>query len=188
MKAGKVLLFGGIATALVFAGLKGAEVYNRVSQALGTINFNFSFVRIDGFVGEKVTWFTNPTIRVLFNLNLKNFSGFNLDVQKIYCRVEVQKAGTKEWAVIALPSGYINLKLLDGAEMNKPLSFDFKGLSTITSLTNKDNRHRVVITAEVKGQRLPAYTTDLELAGSFSKFLTTAKKLIGLKGVAELAA
>jgi len=190
----KLLIWGGIAAAALAAlGIKGASLYNKAAQALGMINFNFSFVRIHGLVGEEITKFTNPTIRVVFNLNLKNFTGFNIDVQKIYCRIETKKEGTKDWSVIALPSGYFNIKLADGGELNKPLYFDFKGVGTITSLINKANRHRVVITAELKGQRLPEYTTDLDLTGPISKFwdlaqkVNTIKQKVGLKGIDELA-
>jgi hypothetical protein len=173
--------------AVITGGVKGVSAYNKLKDAVGNFNFAFAFLRIHGLIGEGITKFTSPTIRVLFNLNLKNFTGFDIQVTKIYARIEMQKAGSKDWSVIATPTGYLDLNLKDGKEENKTLTFDFKSLATITSLINKNNRHRVYMTYQFKGQAMN-YTTDLDLTGPISTYWTKIKSSFpALKGVEDLA-
>jgi len=178
----KILIGTAIVAGVATLGVKGASLYNKVKQAAGNINFSVSFLRIHGLIGEGLTKFISPTIRVLFNLNLSNFSGFDIDVKKIYARIEANKAGTNSWDVIAKTNSYLDIALVDGKESNKTLTIDFKGLSTVTSLTNKGNRHRVVLTYNFKGQQLD-YTSDLDLTGPISTYWAKAKNSINsLKG------
>jgi hypothetical protein len=188
VKTGKILMFAGLAAAVAAVGVKGYSEVNKLKQALGTFNFSFAFVRIHGLIGEGITKFTNPTIRVIFNINLKNFTGYNIEINKIYARIETQKAGSNSWSVIATPGGYMDIKLADGGNIDKLIQFDFKGLGTITSLISKTNRHRVVMTYTFKGKSMPEYTTDLDLAGPIAAFWAKSKNAINaLKGVEDLA-
>ena len=168
--------------ALGFAGYKGVAFYNKVKNGVGNITFNISFLRVHGLIGEGLTKFISPTIRTLFNLNLKNFSGFDIDVSKIYARVETQKTGSSSWVLIASTTEYLSINLRDGKVIDKTLTIDFKGLGTITSLTNKLNRHRIVLTYNYKGQTL-SFIQEVDLTGPISSFWSKMKNSFNsLKG------
>lgn len=171
---GKILGVTGLLGVLAFAGYKGVSFYNKVKQASGNINFNVSFLRVHGLMGEGITKFVSPTIRTLFNLNLKNFSGFDVEVTKIYARIETNKAGSNNFNVLATTTDYFTINLIDGKEINKTLIFDFKGLATITSLINKTNRHRIVLTYNYKGQQLQ-FINDVDLTSPINSFWQKAK-------------
>ena len=180
---GKILGITAILSAIGFAGYKGISFVNKLKQASGNINFDVAFVRVHGLIGEGITKFTNPIIRALFNLSLKNFSGFDVEVTKIYARIETNKAGTSDWSVIATTIDYLKINLPDGKQINKTLTFDFKGLGTITSLTNKSNRHRIVLTYNYKGQQLQ-FIQDVDLTSPINSFWQKAKNTFNsFKGV-----
>lgn len=180
---GKILGITAILGAIGFAGYKGVSFVNKLKQAAGNINFDIAFVRVHGLVGEGITKFTSPTIRTLFNLSLKNFSGFDVEVTKIYARVETNKANSQDWSVIATTIDYLKINLPDGKQINKTLTFDFKGLGTITSLINKTNRHRIVLTYNYKGQQLQ-FIKDVDLTSPINSFWQKAKSTFNsFKGV-----
>lgn len=181
---GKII---GITTlvGLVFGGAyKGYSFYNKVKQATGNVNFSISFLRVHGLVGKKgFEQFLHPVIRILFNLNVKNFSGFDIDVKNIRVRVEAQTAGNDTWNMIGATTVYLNLSVKDGKEKNQELYFDFKGIATITSLINKKNRHRIVMTYEYKGQSLD-YTSDVDIVTPINTYWQKIKSGVNsLKGV-----
>lgn len=168
---GVTALLGGLA----YAGFKGATFYSKVKQASGNINFKVSFLRVHGLVGEGITKFLSPTIRTLFNLNLTNFSGFDVEVTRIYARIETSKATSNNiWDVIATTTDYQSIKLVDGKEINKTLTFDFKGLATISSLIKKTNRHRIVLTYNYMGQQLQ-FISDVDITGPINSFWQKVK-------------
>lgn len=157
-----VALVGGIA-------YKGVSFVNKIKQASGNINVNVSFLRIHGLMGDGITKFISPVVRVLFNLNIKNFSGFDIEVNKIFARVETNKVNSTTWDVIASTNDYLKITLRDGKQSNTTLTLDFKGLSTITSLLNKTNRHRIVLTYNYKGQQLESIK-DIDITGPLNSF------------------
>jgi hypothetical protein len=179
----KILGITAIVAAVATLGYKGVSFVNKVKQASGNITFNVSFLRIHGLIGEGITKFVSPTIRTLFNLELKNFSGFDIEVTKIIARVEYNKAGTQDWTNVATTDNYFTIKTTDGKIINKTLVFDFKGLATITSLINKTNRHRIVLTYNYKGQQLQ-FIQDVDLTSPINSFWQKAQKSFNtLKGV-----
>lgn len=179
----KILGITAIVAAVATLGYKGVSFVNKLKQASGNITFNVSFLRIHGLIGEGITKFVSPTIRTLFNLELKNFSGFDIEVTKIIARVEYNKAGTQDWTVIATTDNYFTIKTTDGKIIYKTLVFDFKGLGTITSLINKTNRHRIVLTYNYKGQQLQ-FIQDVDLTSPINSFWQKAQKSFNtLKGV-----
>ena len=192
---GKIIGVTAVVSLLVGGVYKGYSFYNKLKQASGNINFNVSFLRVQGLIGNGITKFLSPTIQVAFKLNIKNFSGFDIDVKKIYARVESNQANNDKWNVIATSSGfghnslyiegYLNLKLKDGLEDNYDLYIDFKGLPTIKSLMNKTTRQRIVMTYEYKGQALD-YTSDVDIATPINAYWQKIKNGIhSLKGVAS---
>ncbi len=181
--AGKI--FGITALVALVGGIayKGVSFVNKVKQASGNVNFNLSFLRIHGLIGDGITKFISPTVRVLFNLNTKNFSGFDIEVTKIFARVESNKVNSTSWSVVASTNNYTKLNLRDASETNTILTFDFKGLSTITSLLNKTNRHRIVLTYNYKGQQLETIK-DIDITGPLNSFWQKAtQKFNSLKGL-----
>ena len=64
---------------------KGYSVYSKVKAGVGNITPTVSFLRIHGLIGDGLTKFISPVIRTLFNLNIKNFSGFDISVTKNLC-------------------------------------------------------------------------------------------------------
>jgi hypothetical protein len=182
-KAVKIFGVTAVLAALGFAAYKGTSFLNKVKQASGNINFAVSFSRIHGLIGEGLTKLISPTIRVLFNLNLKNFSGFSVDVKNIYARIETQKDTDKSWSAIATTSSYFNITTNDGTEINKTLTFDFKGIPTITSLISKGNRHRIVMTYNFKGQQLQ-FIEDIDISGPINSYWAAIKNQFNsFKGV-----
>lgn len=171
---GKIFGITALIAGLVAASYKGVSFYNKVKQASGNITFGVSFLRVHGLVGEGITKFLSPTIRTLFNLNLKNFSGFNVDVTKIFARIETNKSGATTWDAIATTTDYLAINLKDATQINKTLTFDFKGTGTISSLINKKNRHRIVLTYNYKGQQLQ-FIQDVDLAGPINSFWQKVK-------------
>ncbi len=165
---------------------KGYSFYNKVKQATGNVNFSISFLRVHGLFGNKgIEQLLNPVIRILFNLNVKNFSGFDIDVKNIRVRVEAQTAGNSTWNMIGATTVYMNLAVKDGTEKNQELYFDFKGYATITSLTNKKNRHRIVMTYEYKGQSLD-YTSDVDIVTPINTYWQKIKSGVNsLKGISS---
>lgn len=179
---GKILGITALIAAVSYGGYKGVSFYNKVKQASGNITFDVSFLRIHGLIGEGITKLVSPTIRTLFNLELKNFSGFDIEVTKIFARIETNKAGSKDWNPIATTTDYFAIKLFDGKQINKTLTFDFKGLGTITSLINKTNRHRIVLTYNYKGQQLE-FMKDVDLTSPINSFWQKAQsKFNSLRG------
>lgn len=178
-------IFGITALVGILAGCayKGVSYVHKIKQASGNVNYNISFLRIHGLVGEGITKILSPTIRILFNLNIKNFTGFDIEVKNIYVKVQTQTTGSNEWKTIGTTNGYTNLSVIDGKEKNETLVFDFKGLTTINSLINKKNRHRIVMTYEFKGQSLD-YTNDVNITGAINTYWQKAKNSINsLKGL-----
>lgn len=182
---------------LALAGAyKGYSLYNKVKQASGNINFNLSFLRVHGLIGTGITKYISPTIEVVFNLNLKNFSGFDIELKNIYIRIESKTSSSNKWNVIATSkafghnslytAGYINISLKNGIEDNYSVYIDFKGLSTIKSLIEKSNRHRIVMTYEYKGQSLD-YTSDVDIVTPINTYWQKIRsKVNSLKGVGSL--
>ena len=166
---GKIIGVTALLAAITAASYKGVSFVNKLKQASGNINFDVAFLRIHGLIGEGILKFTSPTSRTLFNLQLRNFSGFDIEVNKIYARVETNKAGSQDWSVIATTSNYLAIKILDGKVINKTLTIDFIGLATITSLINKTNRHRIVLTYNYKGQQLQ-FIKDVDLTSPINSF------------------
>ena len=151
--------------------------------APGNINFAVAFLRVHGLIGEGILKFTSPTIRTLFNLQLRNFSGFDIEVNKIYARIETNVAGSQDWKVIATTTDYLTIKLPDGKVKNETLTLDFVGLDTITSLINKKNRHRIVLTYNYKGQQLQ-YVSDVDITGPINSYWQKIKgNTNSLKGI-----
>jgi hypothetical protein len=180
--AGKILGITAIIGAVAALSYKGVSFVNKLKQASGNINFDVAFLRVHGLIGEGIAKFTSPTIRTLFNLNLSNFSGFDIEVTKIFARVETNKAGTQDWSAIATTSNYITIKITDGKVINQTLTIDFKGLGTITSLINKANRHRIVLTYNYKGQQLQ-FIKDVDLTSPINAFWKKAQgQFNSLKG------
>lgn len=179
---GKILGITAIIGAVAALSYKGVSFVNKLKQASGNINFDVAFLRIHGLIGEGISKFTSPTIRTLFNLKLSNFSGFDIEVTKIFARVETNKGGTQDWSVIATTSNYIAIKITDGKVINQTLTIDFKGLVTITSLINKANRHRIVLTYNYKGQQLQ-FIKDVDLTSPINAFWKKAQgQFNSLKG------
>lgn len=169
---------------LIGGAYKGVAMYNKLKQASGNINFSVSFLRVHGLVGGTgITQLLNPIIRVLFNLNVKNFSGFDIEVKNIHVRLETQTTGNTTWKVLGTTNVYINLTVKDGKDKDEELRFDFKGLATIASLTNKKNRHRVVITYDFKGQPLE-YISDVDITSPINSYWQKARNNFNsLKGL-----
>lgn len=183
---GKILGVSALLGILAYGGYKGATFYNKIKQAAGNITFNVSFSRVHGLVGEGLTKFISPTIRAMFNLNLKNFSGFDIEVTRIFARVDTQKAGSNDWATIATTTEYMNINLKDGNIYDKTLTLDFKGFGTITSIIDKQSRHRIVLTYNYKGQQLQNIN-DVDLTSPINSFWQKAKSTINsLKGINTL--
>ncbi len=168
-KVGKILGITALLGTAGFAVYKGVSFVNKLKQAAGNITPDVAFVRVHGLMGDGITKFTNPTIRTLFDLSIKNFSGFNIDVTNIYARVETSKGNSNSWSVIATTSDYMKISLQDGKQINKTLTLDFKGLGTITSLISKTNRHRIVLTYNYKGQQLQ-FIKDVDLTSPINSF------------------
>jgi hypothetical protein len=178
----KIVGISFLLSAIGFGAYKGIAFYNKVKNGVGNITFNVSFLRVHGLIGDGLTKFISPTIRTLFNLNLKNFSGFNIAVTQIYARVETQKSVNGKWAVIATTNDYMSINLPDGKSVDKTLTIDFKGLGTIASLTNKLNRHRIVLTYNYKGQTL-SFIQEVDLTSPISSFWNKMKNSFNtLKG------
>ena len=181
---GKII---GITTLIGLAlggAYKGYSFYNKVKQATGNVNFSISFLRVHGLLGNKgIEQLLQPVIRILFNLNVKNFSGFDIDVKNIRVRVETQTAGNTTWNMLGATTLYINLAVKDGTEKNQELYFDFKGFATITSIINKKNRHRIVMTYEYKGQSLQ-YISEVDITSPINSYWQKVRKNINsLKGL-----
>lgn len=183
---GKIVGITALVGLLVGGAYKGYSFYNKLKQASGNINFNVSFLRVHGLVGNTgIAQLLNPILRIIFNLNVKNFSGFDIDVQNIHVRVETQPTNSTTWKPLGSTTVYINLSVKDGKEKDEELYFDFKGFATIASLTNKKNRHRIVMTYEYKGQALD-YTSDVDIATPINAYWQKIKNGIhSLKGVAS---
>ena len=179
---GKIVKGGVIVTILGLLTWKGISFYNKVKAGVGNITPTVSFLRIHGLMGDGLTKFISPVIRTLFNLNIKNFSGFDISVTKIYARVETQKAGNAKWATIATTSDYLTIAVKDGIAKDITLTMDFKGLGTISSLINKSNRHRIVLSYDYKGQTLQT-TQDVDISGPINSFWQKAKGSLSLKGI-----
>ena len=184
---GKILGITALVGLLVGGAYKGVSYVNKIKQATGNLNFSVSFLRVHGLVGNKgIEQLLNPIIRILFNLNVKNFSGFDIEVKNIRVRVEAQTASNTTWKMIGATTVYLNLSVKDGKEKNQELYFDFKGFATITSLTNKKNRHRIVMTYEYKGQSLD-YINDVDIVTPINTYWQKIKGGINsLKGVASI--
>ena len=165
----KILGITALIGILVAVSYKGASFYKKLKQASGNIMFDVSFLRIYGLVGEGITKFISPTVRVLFNLELKNFSGLNIEITDIFARIDFSKNGGKDWASVASAINRLTINSKDGSQINKELTFDFKGISTITSLINKTNKHRIVLTYNLKGQQLQ-FIKEIDISGPLSAF------------------
>lgn len=179
---GKIVKGVGITAIVGLLVWKGVSLYNKVKIGVTNITPNVSFLRVHGLIGDGITKFLSPTIRTLFNLNIKNFSGFDIDVTKIYAKIEVSKDGGKNYKSIATTSNYINISIPDGKEINKELTIDFKGLSTISSLMNKNNSHRILLSYNYKGQALQT-TQDIDISGQISSYWQKIKGSFSLKGI-----
>lgn len=161
------LLLGGI--------IAGKVAVDKLKQKAANIDFNIGFNRIHGFMGEGISKFLSPVIRTIFTLSLKNFSGLNLAVNKIYTRIEVQKPGSLDWTVIASQVNYINIAVNDGTNKDVAIPVDIKGFAAIGSLTNRKNKHRAVVSYEFKGIS-GTYVKDLDLAGPIALWYDQQKK------------
>lgn len=168
----------GLAILALAAGalIIGSKVtIDKLKEKAANIDFNIGFNRIHGFMGEGLSKFLSPVIRTIFTLSLKNFSGLNLAVNKIYTRIEVQKPGSMEWTVIASQVNYINVAINDGQSKNVDIPVDIKGFAAISSITNRKNKHRAVVSYEFKGIS-GTYVKDLDLAGPLFTWYDQQKK------------
>ena len=179
---GKIVKGVTIVGILGLLAWKGYSVYSKVKAGIGNITPTVSFLRIHGLIGDGLTKFISPVIRTLFNLNIKNFSGFDISVTKIYARIETQKAGIGNWNSIATTSTYLSIAVKDGTQKDIILTIDFKGLGTISSLINKSNRHRIVLTYDYKGQTLQTIK-DVDISSPINSFWMKAKGSLSLKGI-----
>lgn len=170
---------GGVIVALavlVGSGIVATKVVsNKLKEKAANIDFGFGFNRIHGLIGDGISKFLSPTVRIIFNLQLKNFSGINLEAKKIYTRIEAQKPGQKDWTVVATQTGYQNIAIKDGENKTFPVSMDVKGFASISSLTNRKNRHRAVVSYEFKGIA-GTYTSDIDIASKLGAFYDQQKK------------
>lgn len=173
-KAAKIGVIGTILAAAFFGGRYALKV---VKEKAANIDFSVDFSRVHGFMGSGITKFLSPTIRTIFNLTLKNFSGFALSAEKIYTRIEVQTPGSEDWTIIASQTEYINVAVADGATVVKPISVDIKGLASLKSIFNRKNKHRAVITYNFKGVS-GNYITNIDVAGKFGAWYDSQRKKI----------
>lgn len=181
---GKIVGITALVGLLIGASYKASALANKLKQATGNINISVSFLRVHGLVGSKgIAQLLNPIIRVLLNLNIKNFSGFDVEVKNIRVRIETLKSGSKDWIFLGATDKYINLSVTDGKEKDETLTLDFKGFATIASVTNKKNRHRIFVTYELKGQALE-YISDIDITSPISAYWQKIKGSINsLKGL-----
>lgn len=153
----------------------GKFAIDKLKKKAANIDFNISFNRVHGLMGEGFSRFVSPVIRTIFTLSLKNFSGLNLAVNKIYTRIEVQKPGSMDWTVIASQVSYINIISNDGTNKDVAIPVDIKGFAAIGSLTNRKNKHRAVVSYEFKGVS-GTYIKDLDVAGPIAVWYDQQKK------------
>lgn len=166
--------FAAIATALFYGG---KYAIGAAKEKAANIDFSIDFNRVHGFMGDGLTKFLNPTIRTIFNLTLKNFSGYNLSAEKIYTRIEVQTPGSTDWTLIASQIEYITVSVTDGKTTVTPIAIDIKGLAAIKSLFNKKNKHRAVVTYNFKGVS-GNYITAIDIASKFDVWYSAQRKKI----------
>jgi len=172
----KVIIGGTILAAVI--GI-GAAVINKVKKGVEKIDLNVSFLRVHGLVGT----IFNPGLQVVFNLNVKNFSGLDIEVRDVYTRIETAKAGSNEWSTVATQADYVNVAVINGKTSNLAIVIEFKGLPLLKSFIDKTNRHRAVVSYSFKGIG-GEYVKDLDLNGAIAPYVATLKSKLGLSGVA----
>lgn len=173
----------GLTALIGTLAVAGRFTINRLKERAANIEFNINFNRIHGFMGEGITRFLSPIIRTYFTISLKNFSGLNLSANRIYTRIEVQRPGSLEWTVIATQVDYLNVSVTDGQTKNIQVPVDIKGFSAIASITNRQNKHRAVVSYQLKGVNA-TYVKDLNISGSlFTWYDQQKKKFPALAGV-----
>jgi len=179
MKKG-TLIIGSI---LLAAAAGTAYTVSTYKKKAANITFGFGFNRIHGLIGEGISKFLNPTIRTVFNIDIKNYSGLNLSAEKVYARLEVRTPGSNSWDVVATQTGYKNFTINDGKEISQEITMDVKGAAAITSLTNKKNLHRVAVSYVFKG--VPGvYHEEIQIADQVTAYWNKMKlKFPGLTGV-----
>lgn len=165
----------------------GKYTIDKLKRAAANIDFGISFNRIHGLVGEGVAKFLNPTIRLVFDLTLKNYSGLDLDASNIFTRIETKKPGETSWSIIATQQGYMNIRVPNGKEKTQQITVDVKGFSTIGSITNKKNSHRAVVKYTFKGIEME-YVKELDVAGPISQYWQNVKSKFSSLGAASIEA
>ena len=179
----KVLSFLGLATV---AGLVTLAI-SRKKQDIQNILFGVSFNRIHGLIGEGLGKYVNPKLRVYVNIDINNQSNnTSLTASNIYIRFQSKKAGATSWDDVALSNQKFNITTKPGSNQSTPISLDFKGIATITSLANKTTLHRVVYSYTFLGQPI-TQTMAMPLNSLIREYIQPFLKLLGLNGVGEIA-
>ncbi len=183
MNKGVLILAGAVATGLaVFTGKKAVE---KIKRSVANIDFGISFNRIHGLVGEGVARFLNPTVRVLVDLTLKNYSGFDLEAKKIFTRLETRLPSQADWSIIATQQGYLDINVANGAEKKNTLQIDVKGFAAIGNLTKKTTKCRAVVKYEFKGIELE-YIKEIDVAAPIAAYWNKVKaQFPSLTGIAK---
>lgn len=166
----------------VITGVKGYSFYNKLKNAVNNIQFMFSFVQVNGLIGSGITKFTNPVLQVIFELQVKNLSDFNVNATNIVATIQ-QQSKDLSWNNIAQTENQfiINAPAKGGSsKINIPINF--KGLSTLSSVANIKSNYRALITYQYRGTSLQ-HKENIPLQQYIKLAIDNLKSGLNLKGI-----
>jgi len=178
-------IFAGVSitTLAVIGAIKGISFYNKAKNAINNIQFLFSFVRVQGLIGEGITRFTNPIFQVIFFLEVKNLSDFNIDATNIVATIQ-ESNNSLSWNTIAISDNQFKINVpARGGSSKTQMPINFKGFSTIKALANMSGKkYRALITYRYKGASLQ-YIQDIPLQQHIKLAIDSLKIGLNLKGI-----